>query len=96
MTKIFKNEDNILKKASTVIIYYWLCRTYGVDAGSSIRPFLEQFNQQRLASKRRGFRIKSATQIREFDRLDQNTNNADSMIQRYEILENLYLEYSGG
>jgi len=95
MTKIFKNEDNILKKASTVIIYYWLCE-HMVLTRVFDKAFLEQFNQQRLASKRRGFRIKSATQIREFDRLDQNTNNADSMIQRYEILENLYLEYSGG
>lgn len=86
----FINNDPLLSSSGLIPVYYWLYRTYGKSNKNEIRNFLVQFNDKRMASRKRTF---NDADYVNFDRLAKSLNDQASLQGCYNTLEKKWKEW---
>jgi hypothetical protein len=94
MKKIFIEKDPLLHSQGPAPLYYWFVREHGEKSGQKIRQFLVEFNlarQRNRGNAREG--KQSDAELSLFDNLDRSTNDQNSLIGRYKILQKRFRKF---
>lgn len=85
MTEVFVENDRLLRAQNNVLIFYWLVRQHPDDSAKALRDFISKFEAERTV---KGGPV--SKDLVRYTALFANTNNASSLVQRFEIIERLY------
>jgi len=99
MSEIFLPRDKLLSSGGLLPVYYWFCRNQDESKHHLIREFLVYFEEARKEN-RASFADssnKKPNKLKEdfvaFDNYNRSTNDLNSHIGRYEILNKLFSEW---
>lgn len=95
MTEIFIPKDELLSSAGIVPVYYWFVRNLDLHEISNVREFLIKFERSRTKNREnRKEGLEGATDVfARYDALNRSTNDQQSHVGRYEILNELFKEW---
>jgi len=94
MRQIFIEKDPLLRSQGPTPLYYWFIRENGEKHGKKIRQFLVEFNLARQRNRVDAREGKSSeAELSLFDNLDRSTNDQNSLVGRYKILQKRFRKF---
>lgn len=96
MAGIFIDKDPLLVQQAQIPVIYWLVREIEPSRLAKVRPFLQKFDQDRQANKRREIQDpnRDSTLI-DFEMLTRSSNDQGSIRGRYGILRRRFDLFTG-
>ena len=96
MTTIFIDKDPLLAQQAQIPVIYWLVREIEPSRLPKIRPFLQKFDQDRQANKRREIEDPNRDlALVNFELLSRSSNDQGSIRGRYGILRRRFDLFTG-
>lgn len=96
MNSIFIDRDPLLASQAQIPIIYWLVREVDSDRLRKVRPFLEKFEGDRQANKRRELNDSQRDlALVDYEMLARSSNDQGSIRGRYGILRRRFDLYTG-
>ena len=94
MKQIFIEKDPLLHSQGPIPLYYWFVRESGEKHGKKIRQFLVEINLARQRNRVNAREGKpSDAELSLFDNLDRSTNDQNSLVGRYKILQKRFRKF---
>lgn len=94
LTEIFIDRDPLLSQPSQIPVIYWLVREIPSNLLTRVRPFLQQFDQDRQANKRRDIDNPDRDMtLVDFEMLARSSNDQGSIRGRHGILRRRFYSY---
>ena len=98
MSAIFLPKDRLLSSAGVLPVYYWFIRGLKQSEHSSVREFLNKFEEERKENRSRAELGSGTThvdkQLVEYDQFNRNTNDLASHTGRLEILRRRFARFA--
>lgn len=95
LTPLFIDSDPLLAQQAMIPVIYWLARESEPSTLNSMRPFLQQFNEERLANRKRQVddRERDLT-LNHFELMARSSNDQHSISERYRIIKEKFDKFN--
>ncbi|MGD7157832.1 DUF262 domain-containing protein [Ralstonia pseudosolanacearum] len=94
MSQIFLPKDKLLTNAGILPVYYWFIKNQPESDFHVIREFLVKFEESRSENRDRNGDEALDRRLVEFDNFNRSTNDLQSHVGRFEILEERFIAWN--